>query len=810
MAGTVSSLGVGSGLDLQGILDSLREVDEQLITKKETEIVTLQDTLDEFDTIEAKVLAMKSYALDLSLSSSFIDRNVTVSDTDVLSATAITGAPEASHAISVVRLASHSSWTSSGMAAKTTSIYVPTTQESTTGLNDTASTSAITADGTMSFTYGSGDNLQTINVAVTANMTLDDVVNAINTDDDNTGAQYITASTFQGTDGDYYLRVAATSGGSGEDNRVAVTAQPTGISLAAPDATFQFSVGTGSPISVTVAADTTLEGLATLINDHTSEPDVTATVTDVGVGKNSYRLVLSADNSGEDSRITIDSQLTDLTLTESQGAGGAPPTSDSAVTPITIDATNNILNFSVNTGGGLGSEITATVSAGSYSAESLAEALETAMETADSGTDYSVTYSNTSDSFSITGSDLTELQLLWNTGSDTATTIGSVMGFDTTADDTGSTNYTADNAITPFTIDGANNTIVFQELANGGSLTSDITATIASGSYSSDDLATAVETALETASAASGNSINYWVAWDSSDQKFVIREEDGPNLDELYINWDDAASTAETTLGFDATQDSYKPLANSLNAEIDVNGITYQRQANEGLTDVLQGVTLNLTKTGSASVTVSTDKDTIKEKITGLVDAYNDLFNEIKNNSVFDPETGDSDDDDQETSLLIGYSTVTGLDDDLAALLSLSIDTGGSITSLFDLGFEVERGGTVKIDEDTLDTKLSSGMEDIIKLFAGDDDNNITGLAETLNDRLREITSSTGVIGSEKEFVQDEIDDLEEQIEEETDRLDRRYETLSQQFVQLDIFSQQMQAQSAFLTNMFNPDSSKS
>jgi flagellar hook-associated protein 2 len=37
MAGTITSLGLGSGLDLQNILDQLKEVDRSAITRKENE-----------------------------------------------------------------------------------------------------------------------------------------------------------------------------------------------------------------------------------------------------------------------------------------------------------------------------------------------------------------------------------------------------------------------------------------------------------------------------------------------------------------------------------------------------------------------------------------------------------------------------------------------------------------------------------------------------------------------------------------------------------------------------------------------------
>lgn len=78
----------------------------------------------------------------------------------------------------------------------------------------------------------------------------------------------------------------------------------------------------------------------------------------------------------------------------------------------------------------------------------LASALQSAMAAANAGETPTVTYSNSTGKFTIktTG---TVLSLLWNTGANTANTIGTKIGFSVAADDTGTaatTGYTSDNA----------------------------------------------------------------------------------------------------------------------------------------------------------------------------------------------------------------------------------------------------------------------------------------------------------------------------------------------------------------------------
>jgi len=109
--------------------------------------------------------------------------------------------------------------------------------------------------------------------------------------------------------------------------------------------------------------------------------------------------------------------------------------------PIEIDATNDDMDF--DDGGG---EENVSVAQKMYTdPHELADALQTAMDAATSD-NITVTYSDSTGKFTI-ASDGGTLSLLWNTGTNTATTIGSALSFTVSADDTGSTSYTGDNVI---------------------------------------------------------------------------------------------------------------------------------------------------------------------------------------------------------------------------------------------------------------------------------------------------------------------------------------------------------------------------
>jgi len=126
--GTISGLGVGSKLDLQGTLDKLRQVDEVGVNALQDKETKAKAQLVAFDALNAKLLAVKSNALALSLESNFLAKKVSGIDDSIVSATVGLGIPDATHDLNVVRLATKSSFQSAGMA---TAAITVTTSDTT-------------------------------------------------------------------------------------------------------------------------------------------------------------------------------------------------------------------------------------------------------------------------------------------------------------------------------------------------------------------------------------------------------------------------------------------------------------------------------------------------------------------------------------------------------------------------------------------------------------------------------------------------------------------------------------------------------
>ncbi len=244
----------------------------------------------------------------------------------------------------------------------------------------------------------------------------------------------------------------------------------------------------------------------------------------------------------------------------------------------------------------------------------------------------------------------------------------------------------------------------------------------------------------------------------------------------------------------------------SLNASFSIDGYTYQRQSNSGINDIIQGVSLTLKKSGSTQVSVSPSTDTMKENIIHLIEIYNEINEDI------DLKTSYATNEKDEGGILSNVHSLKSLDSILFNLLNTMVDTGTGITSLADIGMETNRNGTITLDQDILNEAFSSSLDEITALFIGDSENGIKGLAETLNERLRSMSnSSTGIVSAEKNTVQKKIDNLTDSIETATQRLDRKYDQMAKQFIQLDAFIGRMNSQANYLAGMiesFNTTSS--
>ena len=284
----------------------------------------------------------------------------------------------------------------------------------------------------------------------------------------------------------------------------------------------------------------------------------------------------------ENSRFNIredGSQLNEINLlwTASTASAGVTlgyyPLDDAVTYPassITIDSQNSVLDFQEENPPGTFTTLQARIPVGEYETMAdLAAAVETAMETvsASSGNTvtYSVAYNSGTSQFEIQrsgGAGLTSLNLLWNSGSGAAFSIGETLGYDTGADDVGGGllgPYASDAEpayISSFSmsIDDSTKFLDFEEVTTAGVSTT-LSAEIAAKTYTS---IAAFEQAVEQAMNQASQGGTYDVSYDEATNRFEIQRSSGTTLSAFNLLWASGPNLGQTAvfkLGYDTALD---------------------------------------------------------------------------------------------------------------------------------------------------------------------------------------------------------------------------------------------------------------
>ncbi|MEW6220767.1 MAG: flagellar filament capping protein FliD [Thermodesulfobacteriota bacterium] len=236
-------------------------------------------------------------------------------------------------------------------------------------------------------------------------------------------------------------------------------------------------------------------------------------------------------------------------------------------------------------------------------------------------------------------------------------------------------------------------------------------------------------------------------------------------------------------------------VAGELDSSIEVDGVAFTRGSNS-FSDVLNGFSFQLQATGETTMTVEADTSEIGYRVRSFVTGWNDLVGEIKANSGYDTETGVA-------GSLHGVTSLSTLQSQLMAVATGTVETGGDITSLFDLGLTFERDGTITLDDETLDAAIADHAQEVQDLLLGTDE--VTGWADQVNTVLRGATrASGGLVPEEKATAQARIDLMDEQITQAESRLEKRFEILTRQFLELDRYMSTMQSTSTYLSQQFD------
>ena len=219
---------------------------------------------------------------------------------------------------------------------------------------------------------------------------------------------------------------------------------------------------------------------------------------------------------------------------------------------------------------------------------------------------------------------------------------------------------------------------------------------------------------------ASNSSVIASIVNNGTSNQLVITSKDTGEVNSLKISVVDTDLNNTNAVGL--SQLAYDPLAAGIknmakvqteqNALLNVDGIDVVKASNT-VSDVVSGVTLSLlapSGVNSVNLSVASNQDSVKESVTAFVDAYNKLDTTLRNLTKYDA-TGKS------SGVLLGDSTARSMISQIKAVMTKTIASGGTLTSLSQIGVGFQRDGQLGLDKTKLSAAITSNFSDIAALF---------------------------------------------------------------------------------------------
>jgi flagellar hook-associated protein 2 len=232
------------------------------------------------------------------------------------------------------------------------------------------------------------------------------------------------------------------------------------------------------------------------------------------------------------------------------------------------------------------------------------------------------------------------------------------------------------------------------------------------------------------------------------------------------------------------------------NSSITVTGIGTITRATNSITDVIPGVSLTLSSTGTSTVKISEDAASTITKVQQFVDAYNELVTFVsESNKVTEEKQG------RETVNVFSPLSKSRLDDNvlfaIRSQLAQTVASGGtSVQVLADLGITTERDGTLKFDSSKLQEAISSEVNSVSEVLAS-----FADATATTGGIINQYTRFNGLLDLSINANKTTIDDLNQRIADAEAQIERQAESLKARYARLESLMGKLQSQQSSLTS---------
>ena len=243
------------------------------------------------------------------------------------------------------------------------------------------------------------------------------------------------------------------------------------------------------------------------------------------------------------------------------------------------------------------------------------------------------------------------------------------------------------------------------------------------------------------------------------------------------------------------------------NASATLNNLPITSESNT-LTDVLDGMTLTLNQVTSSPVLLNAtlDAPALRKSVDTFVSAYNDLNQMLSDQTKLGSAA-------QNATSLHGDSAAVAIRNQLRQLLGATSAASSTFTRLSEVGFDVQRDGSIKLNETKITSALANPVE-ARKVFGNIDalvgaNNGIATQVRTMADRL---LGGDGTIGTRSDGLRRNLDLNQDRQDRLTGRIAQVEKRLRAQYTALDRQMAQLNSLSGYITQqltVFNNSGSR-
>jgi flagellar hook-associated protein 2 len=294
---------------------------------------------------------------------------------------------------------------------------------------------------------------------------------------------------------------------------------------------------------------------------------------------------------------------------------------------------------------------------------------------------------------------------------------------------------------------------------------------------------------------AAGAGVSAVIVNDTTGSRLIISSTNPGSANAFRLSGDGGA--AAFSFDPDSASNAMTQTQAPADAQATVNGLPVTTSGNR-LTDMIQGLTINLNSvtTGTVQINVAQDNTALKGSVQAFVDSYNALAKMLSTQTKYDEAT-------KTAGKLQGDSTAVSLQRQLRNTVTAPSPASSVYGSLNAVGVALQADGTLKIDDAKLTAALNSNPTEVQKLFATSNASDATqnGVATRLRIFGDQVLGSEGALSTKTASLNSILSLNQKRQDDMTARLSLTEARMRAQYSSLDTNMSRLTALNTYITN---------